>query len=186
MSKHETLPAGPMTAEAFFYTPEEDARTELVRGWIMREPLAGFLHGDIGSRILTLLRAHAIEHGLGTVVGPDTGFILSRDPDTVRAPDVAFVGQAKLVAGIPEKFAPFAPDLAVEVASPSNTSAGLHEKVLDYLDAGCRLVWVVEPKHRRVIVYRSRAEVRVLEADDTLDAGDVVPGFRIRVHRLFG
>lgn len=173
------------TIEEFQRLPDDGTRLELVRGRVVREPPTGFEHGDLGLGIATHLRAFVKEHGLGTVVGPDTGFILAERPPTVRAPDAAFVRAEKLEGGRPRGFAPFAPDLAVEVVSPSNTLAEIQEKVLDYLDAGTALVWVVEPRGLRVTTYRSRSDIRILGPEDRLDAADVVPGFRIGITELF-
>ena len=102
-----------------------------------------------------------------------------------RAPDVAFVREDRLDFD-GTRFAPLAPDLAVEVLSPSNTVSEIHDKVLDYLEAGTRLVWVVDPASRTVTVYRSRDEIRLLRADDEIDGADVLPGFHRRVAELFG
>lgn len=174
-----------LTIEEFQRLPDDGTRLELIRGRVVREPPAGFEHGDLGMGIATRLRTFVKERGLGTVVGPDTGFILAEDPPTVRAPDAAFVRAGKIEAGRPLGFAPFAPDLAVEIVSPSNTLGEIHEKVLDYLDAGTALVWVVEPRGPRVTTYRSRSEIQILGPGDELDAADVVPGFRIGVRALF-
>lgn len=173
------------TLDEFRRLPHADGRTELVRGRVVREPPAGFAHGDLGSGLLTRLRIYARHRGLGTVVGPDTGFVLSEEPPTVRSPDVAFVRAEKLRGGRPEGYAPFAPDLAVEVVSPSNTVVEVQERVLDYLDAGTAVVWVVEPAHRRITEYRSRSDIRILGPDDQLEGGAVLPDFAIPVSEVF-
>jgi Uma2 family endonuclease len=174
-----------LTIEEFERLPDDGWRMELVRGQVVREPPTGFDHGDVAFEIGFLLRSFVKEHGLGKVVGTDSGFVLFDDPPTVRAPDVAFVREERL-AFDRERFAPFAPDLAVEVLSPSNTMSEIHDKVLDYLDAGTRLVWVVDPASRTVTVYRSRDDIRLLRADDEIGGADVLPGFRCRVSELFG
>lgn len=174
-----------LTIEEFRRLPDDGTRMELVRGRVVREPPAGFEHGDVGMGLATRLRAHVKREGLGTVVGPDTGFILAEDPPTVRAPDAAFVRGENLEGGRPEGYAPFAPDLAVEVVSPSNTLTQIQEKVLDYLDAGTSAVWVLEPGSRRITVYRSRSEIRILAPDEVLDGEEVVPGFMVRVMEVF-
>src|SRR5207247_2417345 len=104
------------------------------------------------------------------VVSADTGFLLARDPDTVRAPDVAFIShlRAREVGDVPSYF-PGPPDLAVEVLSPSDRSGEVHGKVADYLAAGARLVWVVDPRTKRVLVHRSLLSPRILEGSDLLD-----------------
>lgn len=158
---------------------------ELVRGHVVREPPTGFEHGGIAAGLVSLLHTFVREHGLGTVVGTDAGFVLFDEPPTVRAPDIAFVAEDRLTFD-PEKFAPLAPDLAVEIVSPSNTVSEIQAKVLDYLDAGTRLVWVVDPCSRSVTVYRSREEIRLLTEEEEIDGGAVLPGFRLRVSKVFG
>lgn len=148
---------------------------------------AGAAHGgyamDLGSRIAS----HVRENGLGRVFAAETGFVLSDETSTVRAPDVAFVAAERLPpAGLPAGYLPFAPDLAVEIASPSNRASDLEQTVLDFLDAGTRLLRVVDPDTRTVTVYRSRDDVRVRRAGEALDGEDVLPGFRIEVATVFG
>lgn len=174
-----------LTVEEFERLPDDGFLSELVRGRVVREPPAGFEHSGIAVRIASLLLEFARERDLGEVVGPDAGFILFAEPPTVRAPDAAFVARDRL--GFDHtRFAPLAPDLAVEIVSPSNTVSEIQAKVMDYLDAGTRLVWVVEPRSRCVTTYRSRQEIRLLTADDELDGGDVMPGLRLAVGDLFG
>ena len=173
-----------LTVEEFFRLPGDETRMELVRGRVVREPPAGFEHGHLAVVIAYRLKAFVSREDLGLVVGAETGFVLFDDPPTVRAPDAAFVARERL----PEDragFARLAPDLAVEVVSPSNTVAEVHDKVCDFLDAGTRLVWIVEPRRRTVMVYRSRDDIRLLTEDDELDGGDVLPGFSVRVGELF-
>ncbi len=158
---------------------------ELVRGQVVREPPAGFEHGWLGVEIAAILRQFVQVRSLGKVVGSDAGFVLFDEPPTVRAPDVAFVARDRLTFD-PKRFAPLAPDLAVEIVSPSNTVSEIHGKVMDYLDAGTRVVWVVDPGSRSVTVYRARDDVQWLTGDDDLDGEPVLPGFRLRLSELFG
>jgi Uma2 family endonuclease len=174
-----------LTIEEFERLPDDGWRLELVRGQVVREPPAGFDHGDIAIGIGSLLRRFVDENALGAVVGTDSGFVLFDDPPTVRAPDVAFVREDRLDFDR-TRFAPLAPDLAVEVLSPSNTMSEIHDKVLDYLGAGSAHVWVVDPYSRTVTTYRSRDEIRLIAADGEIDGGDVLPGFRCKVSELFG
>ena len=123
---------------------------------------------------------------LGVSCGAGTGFILQREPDVVRAPDAAFVASGRIPeTGVPVSYWPFAPDLLVEVVSPSDRLADVHVKIADYLASGTRLVWLVEPETRMVHVYRSPQQVEVLGAGDDLDGDDVLPGFQCPVRRLF-
>jgi len=178
--------ARPLSIEEFGRLPERDWRTELVRGRLVREPLAGYEHGLLANRIAFPLTAFVRGHRLGDVVTAETGFVLSEDPPTVRGPDVAFVAAGRVPrGGPPAGFARFAPDLAVEVVSPSSTLSEVQDKALDDLEAGTRLVWVVEPRARRVMIYRSRSDIRVLGEGEQLDGGGVLPGFRLPVREIF-
>jgi len=133
-----------------------------------------------------LLGQHVKSNNLGVCFGAETGFKIASDPDTVRAPDVAFVRREKIPeSGITKKFWPGAPDLAVEVPSPGDTYAEVEEKVEDWLAAGARAVWIVNPKRRSVSVYRSMTDVTRLSDADELEGVDVVPGFRCKVSEIF-
>lgn len=182
------LDTGPiLTLDEFERLPDDEWRTELVRGRVVREPPAGMNHGRLACRLAYLITRFVDRHALGEVYGSETGFVLFEDPPTVRAPDAAFVSTARLPR--PEDsigFGHLAPDLAVEVVSPSNTAAEIIDKAADYLDAGTRLVWVVEPSRRCITVYRSRNEIRLLQEGDALDGYDVLPGFSVPVAEIFG
>jgi Uma2 family endonuclease len=121
------------------------------------------------------------------VFAAETGFRLASDPDTVRAPDIAFVAKARIdEVGDFEGFWPGAPDLAVEVTSPRDSFSEVEEKVQEYLSAGTGAVWVVDPIRRTVTVYRSLAETTILIEGDTADGGDIIPGFTCRIAEIFG
>lgn len=175
-----------VTLEEFQRLPEEDAyRVELVRGRIVREPLPGAPHGWLTGRLVERIGSYAREHGLGIVV-TETGFLLSVEPPTVRGPDLAFLARESLPPELPSQgFWRVAPDLAIEVVSPSNTAAEIREKVLEYLASGSRLVWVVDPASRSVSAYRSRRDIALLTVEDALEGGDVLPGFRLPIAELF-
>ena len=122
----------------------------------------------------------------GVCCGAETGFILQRTPDVVRAPDAAFVAGERIPAtGVPTGLWPFAPDFAVEVASPSDRFTELQTKVAEYFHAGTRLVWIVEPATRTVHVYRAPHDLQTFGEEDELTGGDVLPGLRCPVRRLF-
>lgn len=176
----------PLTIEEFERLPDDEWRCELVRGVVVREPPAGFEHGRVANRILHLLTGFVEKHDLGEVLASETGFVLFEEPPTVRAPDAAFVAEGRVPFPAPPGFGRLAPDLAVEVVSPSNTIAQIHSKVLDYLDAGSHLVWVVDPTTRSVTAYRSRKEIRLLAEDEDLDGGEVLPGFQVKLSEIFG
>ena len=175
-----------VTAEELWAMPN-NARRELVRGEVRTMAPAGFEHGAVIMNLAVPLGAHVKAHGLGVVLGAETGFVLKRNPDVVRGADVAFVQASRIPAGrLPVKFWEGAPDLAVEVVSPDDTLNEVEEKVEDYLDAGTRLVWVVDPRRKTVTVHRPGAQPVVLRAGDALDGADVVPGFSLDVIAAFG
>jgi len=176
-----------MTADELLRLPTGmGERYELILGVLRVMSHAGSHHGDIVLEIGMRLRVHVRAHRLGATFGAETGFILSRNPDTVRAPDVAFVAATRVPpSGLPEGFFPGTPDLAVEVISPSEAATEVQSKVSEYFAAGSRLVWIVYPNTRQVMVFRSARESVILSTDDTLDGGDLLPGFACRVAELF-
>jgi Uma2 family endonuclease len=175
-----------ITAEMLEHMPQPNARTELVKGIVISQPFNGLEHGAIAATICMWLGRFIFAQQLGEVLATGTGFTLAHDPDTVRAPDAAFV-TAERVAQIKRRRGYFdgAPDLAVEVVSPDDKAEEVDEKVLDYLEAGTRLVWVVQPRTKTITVYRSLDQVRVLTQRDMLDGADVVPGFAVPVKEIF-
>lgn len=175
-----------MTAEELLRMPDDGFRYELVRGELRRMSPAGPRHGRVVINITTPLDQHVRAHSLGTVYAAETGFQLAADPDLVRAPDVAFVSRERVEAvGDVESYWPGAPDLAVEVISPHDTYTAVEEKVYDWLEAGVRMVIVANPRRRLVTVYRSLTNVTVLTEHDTLEGGDVVPGWTLPVSVVF-
>ena len=138
-------------------------------------------------RIAARLFQHVEAHNLGTVYAAETGFQLAQDPDTVRALDVAFVSRQRLVAVEEvEGYWPGAPDVAVEVISPSDRYTDVEDKVVEWLEAGSRMVIVVNPRQRLVTVYHSRTDIVMLTEEDTLDGGEVVPGWQLPLKEVFG
>lgn len=175
-----------LSAEEFAKLDLGEGRAELVRGELVQMTPAGARHGAVAGRLGAILGTFAAQNGLGEVFAAETGYLLSRSPDTVRAPDVSFVAANRIPpAGLPEGFVPFAPDLAVEVLSPGDTFAEVLAKVQDYLAAGTRAVWVVDPRSRTVSVYRAGGALEVLTESQELDSGDILPGLRISLARLF-
>jgi Uma2 family endonuclease len=175
-----------MTADDLWRLPNDGMRHELVKGVLHTMPPAGFEHGVVGLNLSTPLDQHVRANRLGIVVAAETGFLIATNPDTVRGPDIGFVRQDRIQAtGIPKKYWPGAPDLAVEVVSPNDTVFEVDDKVQEWLDAGTRLVWVVNPKGRTVTVHRPGATPIILTVNDLLDGEQVVPGFSIRVADIF-
>ena len=176
-----------LSVEEFESLPEEDEyRLELSRGRIVREPAPGPRHGWIALRLGRRLAAFAEDEGLGLVF-VDTAFVLSAAEGIVRAPDVAFVSSERVPPqGMTDRFWEVAPDVAVEIVSPSNTVSAMQRKALEYLDSGARLVWVVDPAERTVTVHRGPDDIRILAGGDTLEGGDALAGFSLVLGDLFG
>jgi len=163
----------------------ESARLELVRGEIVEMAPTGGLHGLVTMELSRLVANYVREQGLGVVIAAETGFILATNPDTVRAPDVAFIAKDRLPRPVPQRYFPLPPDLAVEVVSPSDVAQDVRRKVIDFLQAGTRLVWVVYPETQTVDVYRPGQDVRVVDAQGVLQGEDVLPGFELPLRALF-
>jgi Uma2 family endonuclease len=159
-------------------------RCELVRGELRMMIPAGGEHGRITGKLTCAVGNHVMSRQLGTFYAAETGFLLSEDPDTVRAPDVAFI-RAGRAAAPARGFVPGAPDLAVEVLSPDDRPGYVREKVAEWLEAGARAVWVVDPRARAVTVHVSTRDPRTLQETDTLDGGDALPGFELAVRDIF-
>lgn len=170
-------PAPLMTADELLRAHLPHKRLELVRGvLVVREP-AGYTHGRVAVNLTIRLGAHVERTGAGQLFAAETGFTLARGPDTVRAPDIAFVRRECLPDPEPLGFPDLAPDLVVEVLSPGDRPGTVLSKVGDWLSAGCRLVWVVDPARRLVRVYRMDGTEAIVSVDRALDGEDVVPGF---------
>lgn len=172
-----------VTADEFLAMGE--GRRELVRGEVIEMTPAGYEHGRVSLRLGRLLARFIEEQGLGEAVGAETGFILARNPDTVRAPDVAFISRGRIPREQEMGYLELAPDLVVEVVSPNDTFTSVEDKVQEWLTHGVRTVWVVDPRLLRVIVHRGDGSVQDLGPEDRLVGGDVLPGFDISVADCF-
>jgi Uma2 family endonuclease len=166
--------------------PDDGRRRELIDGRLHEMAPAGAEHGMVALRIGALLQQHVERSVSGRAFAAETGFVLRTDPDTVRAPDAAVVTEAHAQrVGPTSGYWPGAPDLAVEVVSPSDSYTDVHGKALGWLSAGTQVVLVVDPAARQVTVYRSPHDMHVLAGDDVVDCSDVMPGFAPSVHDLF-
>ena len=175
-----------MTAEDLEQLPRDGVRHELVKGELHSMPPSGFEHGVVGINLSTPLDQHAKANQLGLVVGAETGFLIAQNPDTVRGCDIGFVRRERIEAvGIPRTYWPGAPDLTVEIISPRDRVYEVDGKVQEWLEAGARLVWVVNPRQRTVTVYQPEANPVVLTTKDNLEGRDVIPGFSLPVSRIF-
>ncbi|MFN3476891.1 MAG: Uma2 family endonuclease [Candidatus Methylomirabilales bacterium] len=175
----------PLTAKELFEMGDIGP-CELVKGELIMMSPTGARYGKIAAKITRIVGTYVEAHPLGVVCTAEAGFLLSSDPDMVRAPDVAFVSKKRIPPeGEPDEFWPFAPDLAVEVVSPTDRWSDIEAKGEEYLQAGTGLVWVVDPKTKTVHAYRLPSEVQILHETDTLTGGEVLPGFQVAVAELF-
>jgi Uma2 family endonuclease len=182
-----TMTAVPlMTAEELLRLHLPDKRTELVKGrLVVREP-AGYRHGDVTMRLTLRLGPFVQDRNLGRLLAAETGFKLASDPDTVRAPDLAFIGTDRVPSPPPTGFPALAPDLVVEVLSPDDRAGEVLAKIADWLNGGSRLVWVVDPGRRVARVYRADGTQSQLGETDALVGEDVLPSFSCPLADLLG
>jgi Uma2 family endonuclease len=175
-----------MTADELWRLPDDGQRHELIGGELRTMPPSGWEHGWVVVRVTRPLAEYVDANKLGVVCGAETGFILASEPDTVRAADVAFVRRERvLAAGDVKGYWPGAPDLAVEVVSPHDRYTEVDAKVAAWLAHGTRLVLVVNPRRRVVVVHRPRRAVRELTERDVLDGEDLLPGWKLPVREIF-
>jgi Uma2 family endonuclease len=173
-----------LTAEDLYDFPDEPP-CELVDGVLITLSPPGPRHGEIQLSLGSRLRSYVRERNLGKVV-TEVGFILRRNPDTVRAPDIAFVRSDLAPPGdAPVTFWEFAPDLAVEIRSPSNTPAEIQAKVREYLEGGSKAVLIITPEARTAEVVRTLTDRRLAGPGDELDLRDIVPGFHCPIEAIF-
>lgn len=173
-----------MTAEDVEQLRDTECRYDLIRGKLVEMAHAGGYHGEIAGGIVGRLWVHAHSNQLGTVYASETGFVLARNPDVVLGPDAAFIQRDR----VPERqqgYYEIAPDLVVEVVSPNDSNRYVTDKVMEYLDNGVKLVWIVDPERQIVTVYHADRSARIVTSDETLDGEDVLPGFSVQVAELF-
>lgn len=170
-------PSTPVTAEQLLHVSIPGKRVELVRGvLVVREP-AGLPHGRITLNLARRLADHVETNHLGQIYVGDTGFTLARGPDTVRAPDIAFIRQERIPTPEPAGFPDMSPDLAVEVLSPGDRPGEVLRKIADWLNAGMMLVWVIDPERRLARIYQLDGTEAVISAGAALRGEEVLPGF---------
>lgn len=188
---HITAPPAFYTAATFWewitQAEKSNKRLFLLDGEIYEMPPTGWLHGSFTSKLNHLIEDFVTENNLGSVTAAETGYQLS--DHTVLAPDVGFIAAARVPTPLPDGFVPFAPDLAIEVVSPSNSASEIHAKVEQYIQHGTRLVWIIYPKTQKVAVYRATSDKEaILEFIDqagVLDGGEILPNFALPLSYLF-
>ncbi len=173
------------TAEELFSKSSQLGRCELIRGELEMMIPTGGEHGGVVLNVSTPLDSYVRKNDLGRAYGAETGFVLSRDPDTVRAPDVAFIRKERLEQVHTKKFIPGPPDLAVEVLSPDDRPGYVRQKVAEWLESGTRAVWVVDPKTRTVAIHEPERKPVTLGETQMIDGGTVLPGFTLAVSEVF-
>ena len=175
-----------ITAEEFGRMPDDGRRTELVRGRIIELPPPNFLHGLTCAEITLLLTLWVKERDLGRVVTNDSGVVTQRNPDTLRGADVAYYSFDRLPKGsLPKQYPDVAPELVVEVRSPSDRWRDIHSKVAEYLNAGVLVVCVIDPETQTVRLYYPDHPERILAPDDDLTFPECLPGLLVPIRSLF-
>ena len=172
-----------VTAEELLAMPNDEP-CELIAGEVVKLPFAELQHGMVVGKVFMLVASHVRGNGLGSVLAGSAGFVIARDPDTVRAADVTFIRRDRQHL-ISEGYFPGPPDLAIEVISRFDRVGNVEDKALAWLDAGTAMVWVVWPKTRSVTVHRAGQPPRILHEQDAITGEDVLPGFQCSVAEFF-
>ena len=176
----------PVTADDLLRMSGDGRRYELVEGELIDMAPAGGRHGHVAMQIGWRLAEHVEKNGLGIAFAAETGFLLARNPDTVRAPDAAFISAERLPAGeISANFVEIVPDLIVEVASPGDTSSELQTKTEEWLRYGVRMVWIAYPNSQSIAVYSSLDDSLIFNVGNEISGDPVLPGFRCPVEDIF-
>jgi Uma2 family endonuclease len=173
------------TADQLLAWRDPPWRHELWAGELRRMSPAGYWHGVVGSRVFVRLATFVREHRLGEVLATDAGFLLSREPDTVLAPDIAFVQRDRCPAGRWKKFFDGAPDLAIEVLSPRDSRRAAITKANRYLAAGSAAVWVIDSRSECITILRRRLPAQTLRPPATVLGTDLLVGFELPLTDLF-
>ncbi|MBV9766287.1 MAG: Uma2 family endonuclease [Acidobacteriaceae bacterium] len=174
----------PMTIEEFSRLPRGTERHELNAGELITMPPPKSLHALVALTVLELLQTYLQQHAIGRAI-PEAGYVLSRDPVTIRQPDVSVISKEKIQTTGPDDYFEGAPELAVEVVSPSDSAEDLETKIEQYLQAGARQVWILYPKTKRVHVFYGTDQRIVRDESQTLEGGELLPGFSVNVTALF-
>lgn len=173
------------TADDLFEMPEDGFLYELIRGELHPMPLPGARHGRVGLSLAGRVNVFVEDHDLGAGFLAETGFLLGRNPDTVLGADLAFVAKHRLPEETPVRYLDLAPDLVLEVRSPSASAREVREKLQLWLEAGVKVAWDLDPDAQTLTVHRSGREPQVLTAADVLTEEELLPGFSFSLGRLF-
>ncbi len=175
-----------ITADDLLQLYSRGVRGELIRGELCETMPSGGRHGEVIMRAGFFLNGFIMPRRLGRLAGSDSGVLLERDPDTVREPDIAFISAERLPLDIKvTDYYEVAPDLVVEVVSPSDSAREVMDKALMWLSYGTRMMWAANPESRSVDVYRPGEQTATLTESDTLDGLDILPGFTCPVADIF-
>ena len=174
-----------MTANDLLRLKIPDKRAELIEGRLVVRKLAGFRHGEVAAALGVEIASFVRSYDLGHVLAAASGFQLTSNPDTVRAPDVAFVQKRRVPDPLPAGYPALAPDLAVEVLGPDDRPGEVLAKVAAWLRAGTRLVWVIDPDRRQARVYREDGSESIVRETETLEGEEVLPGFECPLAEVF-
>jgi Uma2 family endonuclease len=179
-----TTIAAPLTLEEFAQLPGDGVRHEISQGELITMPPPKLLHSRIVRKIFKALEAVLEKSGFGEAVA-EAGYVLCREPLTIREPDLSVLSAERIRSTGVDDYAEGAPELAVEVVSPSDSAEDLEVKVEQYLQSGSRQVWIAYPKTKRIYVFRPGTQPMVLDETQTLEGGDLLPGFSMKVADLF-
>ncbi|MBI4582485.1 MAG: Uma2 family endonuclease [Planctomycetes bacterium] len=174
-----------VTLEEFERLCRDGKRRELLRGEVRELMPSKSWHGSTTMKLSVSLGHFILSKRLGEVFAAETGFVLEREPDTLRAPDFAFIRAERLPKPMPNLFLPIVPDLAVETIAENDRPQEIADKIAEWLDSGVRLVWAVDPQRKTVTVHRPGVEPRVLKVGDCLEGEEVIPGFRLALAEIF-
>lgn len=181
-----TISTSLLTATDLWNMPGHGEGYELVLGELRTMAPSGCEHSSIGADLITTLNSFVRSRKLGKITGGDGGYVLRKNPDTVRAPDIGFIQADRLPNGKPtQEYFPGAPDLAVEIISPHDVYAEVEDKVKEFLEAGTRIVWLINPRRKSITIFRADNSITALRTTDTLSGEDVIPGFSLPVTEVF-
>ena len=181
-----TTKAKLLTADDLLRLDSEGIKGELIMGVLHKKVSSGQEHGEIAANFVMTVGPFIKSRRLGRVFCSDTGVLLERDPDTVREPDVAFISAERQPLDVRERgYSQVVPDLVVEIVSPSDRPIPVYDKAQMWLRHGALLVWIIDPEARSVTALPQSGPTRTYTEDDTLDGGDVLPGFTCPVQDIF-